>query len=147
MIDASDAILPLIPRNSTVALSAHSGTPRMARRIKVSRSPAPSARPIAICIASTKPSGANVEKLVSIFSTIHTRPSRLIIFCTSTSSPVVGLTADTPISDSTVDRTARAAMIYRNKMNGWGSMLPTRSMVPRIPPVFRSFPIILFIPS
>ena len=141
MIDASEAMLPLMPRKSTVALSAHSGTPRMARRMKVSKSPVPSARPMAICMASTRPSGAKFEKLSSMFSTIQTRPSRLMMLCTATVSPVVGLTADTPASARTADRMARPPVMYRNRMNGCGSMLPTRSMVPRTPPVLRSFAI------
>ena len=56
MIAASEAILPLIPRNSTVAVNAQSGTPRIAFLIAAVSNPTPSANPIAICMASTRPS-------------------------------------------------------------------------------------------
>lgn len=133
-MDASEAILPLMPRKITVADRAHKGTPIMARRITVDKSPAASARPMAICMASTNPRGAKLEKLLSRCSTTQTSPSWLRILRTNTVFPLEGLITWVPIAANTAETTANMAMMYRNRIKGWGSLLPTRSMVPKIPP-------------
>ena len=127
-------MLPLISKNRTVALNAHRGTPRMAFLMNVVRSPAPSARPMAICIASTSPRGAKLEKFFSIFWSSQTRPSRLMMLRTATILPVVGLVTWTPIPARTADRTIKAPVMYRKRMNG--NAFPIRSMVPKNPFIF-----------
>ena len=144
MIAASEAILPLIPRNNTVAVNAQSGTPRIAFLIAAVSNPTPSANPIAICMASTRPSAEKPWKFFSKFSSSHTIPSLLKIAFARTVSPVVGLITWTPARLHTVLIPARIRQSHRNIIYGCGSLLPTVSITSRIfPPFF--FSTVLFI--
>ena len=89
-------MLPLMPRKSTVAVRHQRGTPNMARRMAVVRSPTFSAKPMAICMASTRPSGEKPWKLDSRFSKSQINPFLLIRLLDTTTSPVVGLITLTP---------------------------------------------------
>ena len=118
MMDASEAILPLMPRNNTVAVSAHSGTPRIARRIAVVRRATFSEKPMAICIASTRPRGENPWKLESRFSRSQIRPSLLMRLFARTVSPFVGFTTLTPAMLHARLISARIRHNHKNKMYG-----------------------------
>ena len=116
MMEASEAMLPLMPRNSTVAVRHHSGTPRIARRMAVVSRPTFSANPMAICMASTSPNGVKVWKFVSRFSSSQTNPSLLIRLLDVTVSPVVGFTTLTPAAEQSMLITARIRHSHKNRM-------------------------------
>ena len=137
-MDASEAMEPLMPMKMTTAVSAQVGTFSTARRVAVCSSPLASVTPMAICMTSTMPSAAKPEKLETKDPRIHSRPSRVSRLCTATDSLVVGFTADTWSAEGRGERAPRSNPSHKNRMKGEGSALPTRSMVPRIPPVFFS---------
>ncbi len=105
-----------MPRNSTVAVRHHSGTPRIARRMAVVSRPTFSANPMAICMASTSPNGVKVWKFVSRFSSSQTNPSLLIRLLDVTVSPVVGFTTLTPAAEQSMLITARIRHSHKNRM-------------------------------
>jgi len=116
MMEASEAILPLIPRNNTVAVNAQSGTPRIALLIAVVRSPTFSEKPIAICMARTRPSGENPWKLESRFSSSQMSPSLLMRLLARTISPLVGFTTLTPARLQARLISARIRHNHKNRM-------------------------------
>ena len=107
-----------IPITAIMNVTILGGAPNIVFFIKADINPILSASPMPKAIVKTNPKGANPVKFFITLVNAKVIPSADSRFFATTSSPVEGLIAFTPVIEHISDMIQRITISQRNKING-----------------------------